>query len=161
MGEILTSKDLLPVAKATETATIQTGLNDLNTGLKDIQNLANTVDSILTKISQMRGNKTNSQQFPQGSPTEIKSTNERVIEKVVYQMKPIDRTKLKALLSELLIVQANRLPTDIKDKKVSELIGENFKNFKYNFLDVEISSDQLLELITVQMAESIDRINSQ
>jgi hypothetical protein len=162
MAEIITSGDLekpLVGVNGQPTGEIKTATNTI----KELSELANTVNSIIDKIQTMRMKNIPQQppmpQVIQGNAGDMPSTKETTIE--VIKAKPIDRVQLRSFLYDLIMIQSDKLPLDVKEMKIKDLTGEGFAKFKYKYeaLDMEITGDQILDVITNQMAQSIDKIN--
>ncbi|MDP2750261.1 MAG: hypothetical protein Q8O89_05515 [Nanoarchaeota archaeon] len=162
MGEtnIITVADLAPQPAVSATPSIHTELKNVNNSLSEIKQLADTVNSILEKVERMRGGGSQGVSSPHG----IRDTVVKVEEKIVYQPqppKPINREKLRTYLFGAIVKAANILPDDIKNKTFGDVIGENFKTLKYELAGLELSSNQILDLITNNVADAIDRLNAE
>ena len=152
-------------------------IGNLVQDLKGLKELADTVDSILSKVVAMRGKsgqkKTETQGFTghaqQVPPTTMSSgTSEqkvevREVEKVVYVTKRIEPEKIKAMLEDLLYIQAQeKLPDEIKQRPVSDLIGDKFKNeFKFMFKGIiPVNADQILDTMSKELSKMIGLIQN-
>lgn len=77
--------------------------------------------------------------------------------KMIQTKMTVDRVKLKTLLSDLITNQANKLPNDIKERKISELIGENWNKFTYKHKGViNIDSNFIMETLVEQLGNAVD-----
>lgn len=164
MGEILTAQDLnstVMVNGQPKPAGLGGDLKDLNANMQEFQKFAETVNSILDKIMAMRNAK--AQLMGAQSQTVENSQKQEVrIKEVVVDrpvIKKINKQRLKAFIDDLLINQASKLPEDLQNMPIKALIGSNAKSFKYSYLGVELDYDQIMSIITVQLAEQIDKIN--
>ena len=65
------------------------------------------------------------------------------------------------LLGEIIIIDAQRLPQGIKDMKVGDLIGENFRSFTYMGLDantlVGLGAQQIQRKLRAIQSDSEDQ----
>lgn len=157
MGEVITATQISPPAVPVPVAPgtpLPSPNNGFTIDIKDIKEMLSLVSEGIKnfkEIAQMR----NQQQVP---ITQAVSGAEPVPistqKKVEYV---IDRKKLKAFLSDVIINQARKIPEDIQNKKLSELIGENFQKFNYKFKGmVNINSEFLIDTLTEQVANQVD-----
>lgn len=174
MGEIITGKDIAPLItpQVGGMSPANSDIGNLVNDLKGLKELADTVDSILSKIVTMRGKGATKEtqgftgQAPAQAPAQIQSNSAPQVierEKVIYKMRPINPAKIKQLLSELIFNEAPaKLPQEIKDKKVDEMIGENFKTFTFKYKDViEINSEIILDTIAQELSKMLQQIQEQ
>jgi len=79
----------------------------------------------------------------------------QVVEKIVYKEMKIDKEKLKTFMKALLVEEASKLPDDLKEKKLSEITGENFEKLNVQVkkfgMNINANGDQILEVIVDQM----------
>ena len=178
MAEVITGKDLQSAGTAITGATNSEGGGMANE-LKGIKELADTVDSILSKLTQMKGKYTGGQQqsqkpaqqnFPQQTPYAPSTANTtqqqpKQEERIVYKDKPIniDKDKVKTMIHELIVNEApKKLPNDIQEKQISDMIGENFQNFKYNYKNiVTVGSDKILDVFAEQLVKMMENLQKE
>lgn len=169
MGTILTAED---VAATTPTITDSAGkatsllpdeVGQVKNTIKDLTEFARVVNDAITKVSEMRGIKKDSGDgMIRQSPTteSFKPTQHTIEVKEVPTWKAIDRSIVKAWLWDVVTVQADKLPQDFKDRKIGDVLGSNFKNFKYEIPEfgVELGADKLVDILNGQICEIIDKI---
>lgn len=168
MGELITSQTLNPTPVQTIPAgtPIQMPNSGFNIDMKDIKEIFNLVNEGIKnfkEIQQMRQQFTNTMQpqQPQIANLGIDPEKPAPLNTVVKEAQPmktkINREKLKTLLNDIMTTQAQKLPTDIKEKQLKEFIGENWTNFTYKYAGVmTITSEDLLDTITRQLADQLE-----
>lgn len=156
MGTIVNAKEvastLTPTITGAETADIW-----------NPKNIKSILDSVTSIIGQFKGLKGGGQEAPH--VTSIKSpfqdsAKPKEIQEVQIFME-FDQEKIKDFLKDLLVQQAIKLPDDIKQKKIENLTGENWKDFKYNTTmfgkKLQLKSEDLIELISTNLIKSLEK----
>lgn len=171
MGELITSATLNPPAPTQIIAPgtpIPTPSGGFNFDLKEIKEVLSVVKDAMKEfkeIQQIRqsfqppqpqqqpgfGNfDHNAPALPAPAPI-IREENKMI------QTAKIDRVKLRALISDLIINQAKNIPDDLKTRPIGDFVGENWRTFNYKYKDfANISSEFLEETITEQFGKALD-----
>lgn len=161
MGELITAKQLsppAPVAIPAGTPLPAMGGGGGGFDLKDIKDIVSSASELvknIKEISEMR-----QKMNPTPPPVDL---TERGIAAPPMPTPPraaparVDRAKLRALLRDLIVNQAKKLPQDIQEMRVADLIGERFEAFTYRYKGVvSIDSATLLDTVSDKLADSID-----
>jgi len=171
MGTVITAQDVQNSAKVVSNLpalpTPSTPFGDMNLNLSEIQKLATTFESILSKVQAIRGmvgEKKQQQQFPlRGSPDQITSTNnppqQQQPSKVKTIVKKTDQEKLSALIFDLLKRGKDSIPQEVQDMKIESLLGENIKTFQFKHKGITVQGTDLVKIIAQQLALAIDQMN--
>lgn len=101
-------------------------------------------------------------QAPAVSPTQPSSMTPQTIEKIIYKEMEIDKEKLKTFLRSLLVTEAGKLPEDLREKKLSEITGENFETLEVHVkkygMNIKANGDQILDVICDQMIKTLPQL---
>lgn len=104
-------------------------------------------------------------QAPALSPTQPSSMTPQTIEKIIYKEMEIDKEKLKNFMRSLLVTEAGKLPEEIKEKKLSEITGENFNTLEVNVkkfgMNIKANGDQILDVIVDQMIKVLPQLKKE
>lgn len=149
MAEVITAKDLVIPAQA------QAGgmMNDI----KDLNDFVKNISQVMQQMAQLKGQYQGIAGTKQETPVLTSHAPNLPSTKEVYIPMEIDQKKVKAMLYDLLTVQAPKLPPDIQEYKIKDIIGENWDKLKINIMGSEINSSQLMEAISIQLTEQIKR----
>lgn len=155
MGAIITADDLKP-------STPSGG----GFSVKEFEGMMGLLERMFDKaikLKQMKeansGNQT-LQSSPVGVPQQVVNTPTKEV--IIHQKKELDETKVKQFIEELIVKIADKLPDDIKEMKIGDIVGENFKNFKYSIrkmgVTFEIDHSVITEELTKQFMETIPKL---
>lgn len=157
---VIRSADLLPKATNSLKGAVDS-VQGANNFLKDATDFVKQLDSVVARVQQMRGVvPQGSQSFGGGSPSAPSNKPQTIVEvqkEVVYKDFELDPVKVKGFVNDLLGKTALMLPDDIKNKPIAEITGNNWATFTYNYAGIEISSDQLAEIISTQLIEAVKK----
>jgi len=139
MGEIITTQNLNneKISSVISSDSSSWKPNDLKEILQSVSGILQTFMSVRASIMKTA----EAPQMPVQTPYKESSKEEniKVIEKEVFITKPLNKDKINNLLRDLLINQADKLPEDIKEMQVKDLIGQNWADFIYNFKKAGLS----------------------
>jgi len=92
-----------------------------------------------------------------GSPRAIQD-NKNPIQKEVAKPMQVDTGQLKIFFSDLLRVHATKLPANVQEMQVKDLIGDNFEQIKIKHLGMTIDADTILDGIVDKGAKAINHM---
>lgn len=162
MGELITAQALNPPTPAAVLPGAPLPTQSGGFDLRDIKEIVQVAADAIKNIKEIK--EMTSKMAPAPAPQSLGSQLEPVpVSATVQPVRPVtmnarvDRARLRALLNDLVVVQAAKLPDDIKQKKLDELIGQNFVAFKYQYQGaINVDGGILLDIVTDQLANSID-----
>lgn len=187
MGTLVSKEDFLNVAKTVQGAgsvaepNLGQEIAGFHSTMKEFQGMLGTVDGIIKNIMKLKGIQEGQQGGLQGSPSQIQSSkpNPQIPpptsqeEKIIPQQQittseerkevpKLDSQRVYALLYDLIVVQAEKLPQEVKDKQLKEITGENFKTYTFMYKGIiPVGHDQILATITEQVVEAIHKIQNE
>lgn len=163
MAEIITKADIIKTPQPNALTLPQNGLN-VGNDLKEFKEFADTIKDILKEFNQLRGimptptaqKPNNDFEGSSGVNPTINQTNEvRTMKQPIF----LEVEEVKGLLKNLLVVQAEKLPSQIKEKKIDEIVGANFEKFEYNHMGLlTIDAERILNIISAQTTEVLNEI---
>lgn len=172
MGEIITATTLNPPAPAIAQVIapgtpIPTNTGGFSFDLKDIKEVLSTIKDAMKEFKEIQQMRQSFQQPPQpqvgfgtpdSNPPPLPTANPIIREEIkMISTAKIDRTKLRALVSDLIVNQAKNIPDDLKSRPIGDIVGDNWKTFSYKYKDfANISSEFLEETITEQFGKALD-----
>lgn len=137
-----------------QTAKVISSLGDVNkivgesgNNLKELTDLAKVVENIIIKVVEIQSRR------PQ--PIVTASNGAPATPMIQYVEKQIDEKKVIDGLRDLLVNTATKLPEDIQELKIKDLIGENFKTLKVKVMGIDATGENLLEIITSQLVQQM------
>lgn len=165
MAEIITRQDLQASAVNQATGSASEGMKGLTDNMQGINQFANTVLQLVEKVMQMRGVQNNGKQLEefkgmQGSPTQISENKNQQTQTKVIRME-LDGQKVKNMIGEAIISMGALMPDNVKEIKLGDVVGENFKTFKYEHNGMEITADQILNAITLQIVNKAPQLQKE
>lgn len=127
---------------------------------KQWEGILKTAESILTKVMTIRDGAQGQPSVQNASPAQIPHQappkNARDVKsQVVHVEKELDKEKIKSLLRDIIVNQAEKLPADLKERPLGTVIGENWDLFTVNYMGFKVSSDVLLDKIADQLMKTI------
>lgn len=176
-SNVIRSADLIPKAVPNASNIIQSAPAPGPAGIdfNQIKGLMEMVKGALDTVKEIQSMRTQAQKLVQpqqpqtegfsGShaPAQAPTTGNgstpaltpQVQEKIIYKEMKIDKVKLKTFMKSLLVEEANKLPEDLKEKKLSDITGENFDKLDLKIkkmgMNINVNGDQILDVITDQM----------
>lgn len=142
-----------PVTPGKEVANMRTSVQEIQGIVKDIKDI---FEMVVPMIQQRAGNQQGAQVI--NSQPGISSTPApHVIQKenVVYM--EFDEEKVKGVIRDLIVNQAQKLPDEIKNKKILEMTGEEFLKFKHEAkkmgMSITFDAEGIIQLMSSQIIE--------
>jgi len=119
------------------------------------------VKEILGIVKDIFGAKQQQQEAPvsklHGSPRVIQD-NKNLIPHEVAKPMQVDTGQLKIFISDLISVHALKLPEDIKEMQVKDLIGDNFDDLKVKHMGISVSPEDLIDGIVDNSAKALNHM---
>lgn len=150
---------VIGAADLTRAATPQAGaLSEL----QQMQRFAETIGEVIKNVMQIRSQmqppaSAQPQLGMKGSPADVQS-NTTTVERIPLKL---DRDKLRAFLKDVLSVQAEKLPQELKDAKLGDVLGKNFESFTFLYSGVvRINADMILDKMTDAFLSVVPRMSS-
>lgn len=146
--------------------------------VKEVRGFLQDVSTIVDKISSMRGAPTRTTTGMRGSPQSIPSHKEEGQKALPAPPAPVPEAqappmeaapmkpnveKIKQFLRELIEQKAVKIPAEIQEKPLKELVGERFKEFSFVYKHpmvgaVQITSDLLIDTIADEFAKIMPKL---
>ena len=140
MGTVINAGDIAPSSE---------GIN-----FKEIKEVLNLVNNIVGKV---RGGSEPAPQLPRGSPRRIQQDKNPPPQPEIKNVQ-IDQGQLKILIHDLIYTHSLKIPEEIKDMKVGDVIGENFDNLKVKHMGIPVSPENIIDAIVDNTAKSVNRM---
>lgn len=169
---IMKPSDLVALSKPAQTVgnIISPSEESLGGELDGLVKILDSANNLISKIVSLKGNivppqpkEATTQMNLKGSPAQISSgipknplSQQKKEKEVVNMNKKLSSERIKNFVWDLMINQTKKIPPEVLEMKIEDVVGENFKKFNFKYMRImKINSTILVDIITKQLIKII------